>query len=63
MSHHPWGRIRPDSVRQPFRHVRMAEEYAAILSRITGDVCWVEDRGFNWYLVLRMDASGKVGRG
>lgn len=48
---HPFGRVRKDSIAQPFRSKNLAAECAYIMSRMTGDDCYVEQRGSVFYLV------------
>ena len=42
---YPFGRVREDTVAQPFRNKRYAELCREIMERVTGDECDVIPRG------------------
>ena len=55
----PYGRTRQDTVAQPFTSRRMAELFATIMERVTGDDYLVDRRGYSWFIVLRFTEEGK----
>jgi len=50
---YPFGRVKKDSIAQPFRSKLFADECARIMNSITGDWCYVERRSVCYY-ILRM---------
>jgi hypothetical protein len=60
---YPYGRERLDSACFPFRSESLARASAAILERMTGDMCIAQQRGPNWFIIERYTPEGKVVRG
>ena len=54
---YPFGRVRQDSVAQPFRSETLARLCAEILERMTGDECDVVPRGQVYYYVVRLNGD------
>lgn len=59
---HPYGRIRLDTVFQPFTNLELAERVANLTESMTGDQCEIVSRGPRWHLVLRRTPEGKMVR-
>jgi hypothetical protein len=56
---HPYGRRRQDTVAQPFLRLSLAERFADMMERMTGEACAVVSRGPTWHIVFRKSVDGK----
>ena len=57
---YPYGRVRKDSIAHPIRSKKLVTECAAMMKRMTGNDCFVDQRGSFFYLILTVSDSRQV---